>query len=191
MTEPTFNYPTGNDDVWVKCERDDKEAEYYWCNCHHSSWMHKSGFPQMCVIPGEGLKNNCGQIWRKRVKVPEGWEVAPTDYVPQGGDKYLGKSGEWKDVEASYTMPIAAWNVRSGYQWSYIRPSAKASEGEKGGVKASTEPRSEVMMNAFKIVAEALQRLTDVEQRRVVQAALVITANQPTEITDARNSNGH
>ena len=65
-----FPYPEpGARKVWLQCEK--KDGEEFWCPCD-SIWRPKYSWTQ-------GLNNDCGQVWRRAVDVPEGWEICPPD----------------------------------------------------------------------------------------------------------------
>jgi uncharacterized protein YbdZ (MbtH family) len=74
-TPPKFEYPAADArEFWVPCEKDDpKRGEYLSC---HGVWY---------TGPKTVICTNCGQHWRKKVAVPDGWELVEKSVPFQRG----------------------------------------------------------------------------------------------------------
>lgn len=121
--EPTFNYPTGPEDVWVKCEKNDFEADSYWCP-EFALWSANRDADWKSCPSGK-----CGQIWRKRVKVPENWVVVPEDETETADMRFL-QFDRWFPNLISGPYHKVSYYTRAigGTVRAFIRPIAKASE---------------------------------------------------------------
>jgi hypothetical protein len=68
VSKPTFDYPKPDARfVWVPCSATDEARDEFLCETLGSNWMPKYLAPRPEFV----------QHWRKKVAVPEGWEVVP------------------------------------------------------------------------------------------------------------------
>lgn len=107
MTTPKFDYPSPTDRfVFVPCQKDDPDRSEFWCPLSRE-WAGATS--------GACHHKECGIHWRKRVPVPEGWEI-----VPSGEE--IGSSAKYWTSDRAWVGSIRDSRYRSGENFRiYIR----------------------------------------------------------------------
>lgn len=104
-TNPDFPYPASNArEFWIKCSKDDPDALEHWCGVVDSWFMPGTHMPQSHLA--EGSNDMCGMIWRKKVQVPDGWEIVPEDYLWDGKSEMKACVDDGEFIKATWSNPV-------------------------------------------------------------------------------------
>jgi hypothetical protein len=126
-TPPTFDYPAADArEVWVPATS--KDGEEWFCPAENV-WRKVGG----AFAPGPDCPD-CGQHWRKKVAVPNGWEIVPEGQPQKLGDKYLIVGGTWCNggtEQANRGQPVHA----GGIVYAFIRRKSEPVAGQWVSVK--------------------------------------------------------